>query len=132
MQGLTLASLGRVGLLCLNYVVWYLISPDSKVGQRFANGFKGNAPALILLIGVLWVITIYSIQPTFNHTFVAYTGTLKRLSILASVLLGYLFFKEADFKKRMWAAVVIIIGVILIGMDDLPTRISSHIEGIGL
>jgi hypothetical protein len=62
---------------------------------------------------------------------VAYVGTLKRLSILTSVVLGYVFFKETKFKQRMWAASFIVAGTILIASDGLPARLASKIAGLG-
>ena len=58
-------------------------------------------------------------------------GTLKRLQILVSVVLGFLIFKEQQFKQRFLAAILVIAGAVLISMDDLPARITTHIAGWG-
>ena len=132
MQGLTLASMGLVGILFLVYTTWYLIHSDAKPTQRLCVCFQRTLLLPIIVLSILWVIHIFAINPTFNHTFVAYTGTLKRFNILISVILGYLIFKEGDFKKRIWAAIFIVAGVYLISLDGLPTRLSTKIEGLGI
>lgn len=132
MQGLTLASMSLVGILFLVYTICYLIHPDANPTQRFQVCFQRTILLPIIVLGILWTFHVFAIYPTFNHTFVAYTGTLKRFSILISVILGYLIFKEKDFKKRIWAAVFIIAGVYLISMDGLPARLSTKIEGLGI
>lgn len=131
MQGLILASMGLVAFLLLAYVVWYTIRPDAKPTQKFYGHLQRVILIPILVMGILWVLHVAAIQPTYNQTFVAYIGTLKRFSILISVVLGFLFFKEEDFKKRFWAAILIVAGAMLIATDDLPTKLSVKIEGLG-
>ncbi len=135
-QGLTLAIMAMFSILALGYVLWYFIRTDidEERHKNFGLSAYGHKKYLLALIGlgILWLIIIYTIQPTFNHTYVAYTGTLKRLSILMAVGMGILFFKEGEAKKRFWAAMLIIAGAILVSMDDLPSRISTQIQGWGL
>lgn len=132
MQGLILASMGLVAFLLLAYVAWYTIRPDAKPNQKFYEHLQHVTLIPILVMGILWVLQVVAIQPTFNQTFVAYIGTLKRFSILISVVLGFLFFKEKDFKKRLWAAIIIVAGAMLIASDNLPAKLSVRIEGLGL
>jgi uncharacterized membrane protein len=131
MQGLVLASMGLVAFLTTAYVIWYWIRPDAKPGQRLGNCFRKPIILPILMMGALWVLHVLAIQPTYLHTYVAYTGTLKRFSILITVVLGSLLFKEADFKKRLWAAIIIVAGALLIASDNLPLRLSTKIAGFG-
>lgn len=132
MQGLIFASMGFVAFLFLAYTVWYTIQPDTKPTKKFYQHLQHVALIPILVMGILWVIQVVAIYPTYNQTFVAYVGTLKRFSILMSVVLGFLFFQEEDFKKRFWAAVLIVAGAMLIAADDLPSRISTQIQGWGM
>ncbi|MDP3741675.1 MAG: hypothetical protein Q8R08_05135 [bacterium] len=131
-QGMVLASTGFTGLLFLVYSVWYRVFPDSKTDQYISAGLKPGVRWLIVGMGIMWVLIVLGIQPAYNQTFVAYVGTLKRLSILLSVVLGYFFFREAEFKKRLWAASLIVMGAILIASDNLPARLATRIEGLGL
>jgi len=131
MQGLILASMGLVAFLLLAYVVWYVVRPDARPTQKFYDHLQRATLIPIIVMGVLWVLHVVAIQPTYNQTFVAYIGTLKRFSILMSVILGFLFFKEEDFKKRLWAAGLIVAGAMLIATDDLPTRIATKLQWLG-
>lgn len=136
-QGIMLAIISLVGLLTIGYLIWYLVWPDATSLQR-ENGFyylirsrSFTKPIVFpfILFVVVWSLHWMLIQPAFNHAFVAYVGTLKRFHILITVLLGYFFFKEAEFKKRMWAAALIILGAFFISMDGLPARLSAHLVG---
>ncbi len=134
MQGTALAFIVLVGSLSVGYFLWYLLRCDATIEQR-ANFFslisKKKFFFLLFLFATAWVLHWLTIQPAFNKTFVAYVGTLKRFHCVFSVVLGYLLFKEKDFKKRFWAVILIILGVIFISMDGLPARLSSGIEKLG-
>ena len=134
-QGIFLAVTSMMGLLTVTYLIWYLLRPDAKPEERegWVTVVLTNRRLWFLLAGfvVFWSLHWMLIQPTYNKAFVAYVGTLKRMSVLMSVILGYLFFREAEFKKRLWAAILIILGAFFISLDDLPTRLATHIEAIG-
>lgn len=137
LQGLTLAMITLMGILSSAYSVWYLIKPDatSEQGRGFGFCFYRHQPKYLGTLAFMicaWTAMMFLFQPTYNHTYVAYVGTLKRFSVLTSVAMGFLFFKEGDFKKRMGAAVLIVLGAALISMDDLPTRISTQMQLWGL
>jgi drug/metabolite transporter (DMT)-like permease len=135
LQGLSLAIITMFAILSIGYAIWYFLYPDNNKETQANFGFDTYRQAKYLVslvaLAVLWLVIIYTIQPTFNHTYVAYTATLKRLSILVAVLMGIKFFHEEEAKKRIWAAIIIIAGVILISTDDLPSRISAEIQGWG-
>lgn len=134
MQGLVIATVAFTGLMSGAYASWYLLKPDSTPGQRadFLTAVFGRKFALlVLLFAITWALQAISIQSTFNKSFVAYVGTLKRFHIFFSVILGYWLFREAEFKKRLWASVLIILGAIFISMDGLATRIATKVEILG-
>lgn len=135
-QGLTLGSMAYAAILVFNFAFWYTIFPDRKPIAQYANGgrpirFENKYLLILLVIGILWVVHIYTIWPAFNKTYVAYAGTLKRFSILVSVVFGSIIFKEQDFKKRLVAAFLVVIGAYFISLDNLPLRIATRIEGWG-
>jgi uncharacterized membrane protein len=132
MQGLVLASMGLVAILLIIYVLWYLVRPDGKPTKEFYRNLKIATLIPIFVMGILWVISVVVINPAYNQTFVAYVGTLKRFHIIVSVILGFFIFREKEFKKRFWAAVLIVLGVALIATDDLPSRLTTTIEGLGI
>jgi len=134
MQGLMMAIIALIGSLGLSYTIWYFVKPDSSPAQKtnFFSVISGKKMiGLIVLFAVVWSLHWILIQPTFNKAFVAYVGTLKRFHIIIGVVLGHILFKEGDFKKRLGAALLIILGAVLISMDGLPARVSAKIEGLG-
>ena len=49
-------------------------------------------------------------------TLVAYVSSIKRISVLISVIFGYLFFKEKGIVGRFIGAAIMVLGVILISL----------------
>lgn len=86
---------------------------------------------LLVLVVMSWVLHVLFIQPTYREAYVAYVGTLKRFSVLISVVSGYLLFGEQELKRRLWAAVLVVLGAFFISLDGLPERVSSRFEGLG-
>jgi drug/metabolite transporter (DMT)-like permease len=142
LQGLILASGSLTLGLTLIYTVWALATREAclpiaifKVRLELLprlHKLKVSFSVVIILLSFFWVAHVLTVHTQFNETFVAYVGTLKRFSILYSVLLGRLVFGEGDFKKRIWAAGLIIIGAVLISLDGLPQRLTDHVEFLGL
>lgn len=133
-QGLMMAIIVLIGALSVGYALWYLVKPDATLIQHanFFSTISGKRFTLFLLLFAAACVSHWLlVQPTFNKAFIAYVGTLKRFHILFGVILGHLIFKEGDFKKRMWVAVIIIIGAILISMDGLPLRLTDKVIGLG-
>lgn len=129
LQGILLGAMVLTAILCLSYLVWYSIAPDGKdvpvVGRRSAMYFAGA-------YAVGWVIHVCLIWPPFLSSYVSYVGTLKRFSVPLGVLAGYIFFSERkDFRRRMFAAFLTIIGAVLIATDKIPAALSARIEGLG-
>ena len=134
LQGLAFGGGLFTGIFAVAYGTWFAVSPDATPEQkRKAIPYFFAYPGILLLFGVsiAWVLHVLLINPAYTHTYVAYVGTLKRFSILMSVVLGHLLFKEQDFKKRLWAALLIVAGAILISADELPARLSVRIESLG-
>lgn len=130
LQGLSLGAMTMTAILSTIYLVWYLIRPDGK-GQ-FLSLFSKKYLLSLTAISFAWILLVITAYPTYNQTFVAYVGTLKRLGILISVVVGSFYFGEEDFKKRLWATILIVLGAILISTDDLPQKITTEIEKLGL
>lgn len=145
MQGATMGYTGLMLILVLTYCIWYKVAPGSKnfsFGNLFSQVFRG-LPAktgfkkYLLAIfffgfGIAWLAHFFFIWPAFYETFIAYVGTLKRFQILMTVVLAHFLFGEGEFKKRLTASIVVIIGALLISTDSMPNRIATKIEGLGL
>jgi len=131
-QGLILGAMTFTGLFSIIYGLWYVIAPDKTKAEHRAIGFRLFTEARFAwsLIGlsVAWVLHIILFNSLYNETYVAYVGTLKRLSIPIGVVLGFYLFKEREFPKRIKAALFIALGAVLIARDDFVHRISKKIE----
>lgn len=69
---------------------------------------------IFLFIGLVLALTII-FQNNANKLIIApYVISLKRVGILFSMFYGYLFFKEKHLKRRTFAAVIMVIGAIII------------------
>lgn len=142
MQGLIFGSMLLTATLCISYLVWYIRRPDPSRGilAGLYAGFQKKYLWAIIAVGLAWVLHVIIIWPLFNHAFISYIGTLKRFSIILTVTMGYWIFKEENYnqgffavvlKKRFWIAILTVIGAFLISLDNLPLRITTHIEGWG-
>lgn len=130
-QGLVLGAMTGTALLSATYGIWYLIRPDSKKVEHprgFALFLEKNYFFALVGIASVWVLHVILINPTYHETYVAYTGSLKRLSIPLTVILAYVCFKEKELPKRFKAAILVAIGAILISRDDVTGRISKKLE----
>lgn len=54
--------------------------------------------------------------PAFNMTLTAYVISIKRMSILFTILLGFIFLKEKQLLKRMIVGVIMVAGIFLIAV----------------
>ena len=128
MQGLFLGMSLLWALLSAAYIPIYFAS--NATAAEWSGEWRR-----FLLAGLAFGVSVVFITgfttPVMLDTYVAYVGTLKRFSILLTVALGYLLFKEQDIKKRFVAAVVIVAGALLITGEDLPARLTAKIELFG-
>lgn len=75
---------------------------------------SGKAWQILLVIGLLTGLGQLAQTQSLALILAVYSIAIKRLSILLTIVFGWLFFKETDIKKRFLAASVMIVGVILI------------------
>jgi drug/metabolite transporter (DMT)-like permease len=66
------------------------------------------------LIALVIVLTAILINLTYTLQIVPYVISIKRFSVLFSVLLGALFFKEKNIPKRLLGALIMLIGAVII------------------
>lgn len=133
LQGLSIGSMIVVSVLTVTYLLWFAFSSDDrKEAFRAVPYWNRKLMWGSLLTGALWVGMVYAIYPAFYVDYVAYVGTLKRLSIISSGLIAWWWFKDQNIKHRLIAAAIVTLGAILLSFDNLPARISTRIEGWGL
>ena len=88
------------------------IYKSRKSFRVFIPHIKKIAP-----ISIFSVLTIFQLFTALPLTLVAYVSATKRMSILFGILWGWLIFKEKNIQERLVAAVIMVIGVILIALS---------------
>lgn len=90
----------------LSLLLLFYVKPEFKL-------IKKNIK-LFLLFGFLTAMMIIFHMKALMLTLVSYVISIKRLSVLFSVLAGYILFKEKGIKNRILGSILMITGVIII------------------
>lgn len=72
----------------------------------------------LLPIGFFNALTIIFQMTAINLTLVAYVISIKRMSAVITVVLGYLIFKERSIKERLIGTFIMFLGVVLITLFE--------------
>jgi drug/metabolite transporter (DMT)-like permease len=117
------SALGKIAVLHSGPIFYGAVSSASLavlVGmvamrrQRNAWGELRDNARPFLLLGLLYVAMATCHFKAVEIAPVAYMIALKRTSILFSVLLGWIFFHEAEFRDRLLGAALMVAGAVLI------------------
>lgn len=130
LQGIVFASMVLTSILALAYLPWMLRATFAS--RDVPSTIRPFALCVFSAFAVLWVMHVLLIQPRFDEAFIAYVGTLKRFSVLFAVLAGAFFFREGGIKKRLVAALLIVLGAVLIATDSLPAHLSARLIVMGV
>jgi len=95
--------------IAFGYSFLIMIKSRKKLHQ-----IKDNL-GMFSLQGLIEVFEFVFIIMALRLTLVSYAMSTKRVSILFSVIFGFIFFKEKNVKARMIGAAIILIGIFLIG-----------------
>ncbi len=99
----------------LFWMFWILLIKDRKdfltnIKQVFKYNFWGAT-----LIGIISLCVIYFQFNAIALTYAAYVITIKRTSVILSVIAGYLFFREKKhFATALVGAIIMVVGVVLL------------------
>ncbi|MEW6674739.1 MAG: DMT family transporter [Nitrospirota bacterium] len=85
-------------------------------GREGMGGSWGRQSLLhaLLLPGIFYSIMVVSHMVAMSLTKVAYVISVKRISLIIGVIYGYLFFREGDIKERLFGAILMFIGFVMI------------------
>jgi uncharacterized membrane protein len=87
-------------------IMWY---KNPNFVQVFKNKAKELAP-----FGVINALKLSLQHIALSLTLVPYVVSIKRTSILFSVVIGWLFFKDNHIKKRLVGAGIMLVGAVVI------------------
>jgi uncharacterized membrane protein len=125
------ATIGTVYLVPLSMSLFTSRPRVSVAMLEHGRSLTLFALGVFAVYAILWVIHVLLIQPQFGHTYLAYVASFKRFSVLFAVIMAALFFKEKDIKKRFFAAILIVTGAVLIGLDPAPAQLSGRLSNWG-
>jgi len=80
--------------------------------SQIASNYKALLP-----IGLFSALTLICQMTAISLALVAYVISVKRISVVLSVLLGWIIFKEKNIKERLVGAAIMVAGVILITLS---------------
>jgi len=78
---------------------------------------------VVVGVGVLYGLHVIFIMTAFRLAPIAYVGSLKRLSIIATIFLSWIILKEAKALKRLWPAAIITAGAMFLVFDPSVSSI---------
>jgi drug/metabolite transporter (DMT)-like permease len=90
------------------------ILPFIVIRKRDSISAIRARPALFLLIGFIFAIMVAAHFSALKLTEVSYMISVKRTSLIFSVIYGWLIFKEEHIRERFLGSVVMVAGVVLI------------------
>ena len=117
------ANLGKIAVLhsspsffALVYAVLLSVVLAPFVLKKSRGSIAGfrKRPLLIISIGLFYGLMMLTHFTAISMTNVAYMISIKRTSMLFSVFLGWLVFKETGFSERFLGSAVMLAGVVLI------------------
>lgn len=126
--GITIASVipsvDKIGIQMTNPIMWvfltqlisgliiglfYLFSDNNSFKLDFYNNYK-----ILIIVGLfnalIWIFQSYA----YTYTQVSYVQSVKRVSIILSILGGYYIFDEKNIRERLFGSILILIGITLI------------------
>lgn len=86
-----------------------MLKKSEKGLQVIRNNYK-----VLLPVGFFTALTVVLQMTAISLIFVAYVISIKRTSVIISVLFGYFIFKEKNIKERLLGSIIMVIGVVLI------------------
>lgn len=85
-----------------------------KGGNELRSIFKNGAIKSAIVPGIFNSVSIITNMVALSLTKVAYMISVKRLSLLFSVLYGYVMFKESGIREKLLGTIFMLTGVLLI------------------
>jgi len=82
--------------------------------KRKSGKIEGRTILAVTLPGIFYSLMVISHMIAISLAYVAYVITIKRMSLIIGVLYGYFFFKEKNIGERLFGAMLMFIGFVMI------------------
>lgn len=100
----------------------------SEIGEGTALPSLVRRYKFAFLLGLLFGLHVIFFMTAFRVAPVAYIGSLKRLTIVVTVILSAWLLGEKKAKQRLWPSFVITAGAVLLAFDPSTAKIMESIE----
>lgn len=104
--------------IALNFIITIFIFPIMLYKSKDDISLIIMNFKLMILVGVFSALSGIFQMLAINIALVSYVISIKRTSIVMSVIFGYLIFKERGIKERLAGVLIMIIGVFLITLSQ--------------
>ena len=120
------ASLAKIGIQLSNpayFMFMHYLFVSLVLTILYFNKIRENKKQIkanfkyFLVMGIAVAFSEILAGTAFKLTLVPYVISLKRTSIIFSVLIGYLFFREKHFKEAIIGSVIMFVGAVLITLS---------------
>jgi drug/metabolite transporter (DMT)-like permease len=82
--------------------------------KRKSGKIEGRTILAVTLPGIFYSLMVISHMIAISLAHVAYVITIKRMSLIIGVLYGYFFFKEKNIRERLFGAMLMFIGFVMV------------------
>jgi drug/metabolite transporter (DMT)-like permease len=82
--------------------------------KRKSGKIEGRTILAVTLPGIFYSLMVISHMIAISLAYVAYVITIKRMSLIIGVLYGYFFFKEKNIRERLFGAMLMFVGFVMI------------------
>lgn len=103
-------------------------APAIKSGWRNSVKVPRVLWMFIAVTGVLYGLEVLSIMTAFRLAPVAYVGSLKRIEIPLTIIFSGYMLGEAAARRRIWPALVITAGAMLLAFDSGISKFIEHLD----
>lgn len=103
-------------VIAINVTLATLMFPIMVYKSKNCKKILQKDYKILLPVGLFSALSLIFHMTAITLTLVAYVISIKRLNIVLSILFGHFIFKEENVKERLVGAVIMVVGVIIIGL----------------
>lgn len=103
-------------VIAINVTLATLMFPIMVYKSKNCKKILQKDYKILLPVGLFSALSLIFHMTAITLTLVAYVISIKRLNIVLSILFGHFLFKEENVKERLVGAVIMVVGVIIIGL----------------
>lgn len=104
-------------ILTLCFSMFSALQKNPREKKEPAVRIKIQPWGPVTLMGLFYGLHVIFVMTAFRVAPIAYIGSLKRLSIIITILLAWFFLHEVKAKRRLWPAAAITLGAMLLAFD---------------